>query len=116
MPVKIPAASQAALDREQDLLLELSKFDSKAFNALKHQRLEDARDGTASPEAIASLAELAALGREWDEKREALYHALQGLRDAAFITIRDEVLKPAYVARQARRGHWAFASRNRARR
>jgi len=103
MPIKIPAASKAALDREQDLITELSKYDSKAFAALKHNRLEDARDGAASPEAIASLAELAALGREWDAKRDALYHALQGLRDAAFITIRDEVLKPAYVARQARR-------------
>jgi hypothetical protein len=103
MPVKIPAASKAALDREQDLINELSKYDNAAWHALRHQRLEDAGDGAASPEAIASLAELPALGREWNAKREALYHALQGLRDAAFITIRDEVLKPAYVARQARR-------------
>ena len=103
MPVKIPAASKAALDREQDLINELAKYDNAAWDALRHQRLDDARDGAASPEAITLLSELPALGREWDAKRDALYHALQGLRDAAFLTIRDEVLKPAYVARQARR-------------
>ena len=103
MAFKIPKASQDLLDKEQDLLNEMRKYDGEAWAALKHQRLEGARDGTASPEAITALAELAAVGREWDEKRDALYHALQGLREVGYITLRDEVILPGLLAKKIQR-------------
>ena len=99
----VPHAAQRILDREAYLLSEMSKCSREAFEAEKHRRLEAARDGSAAPEAIKHLAEVNKLEKEMHETREALYHALHGLRESGYPTLRDEVLKPILIKRQERR-------------
>jgi len=101
--LRIPPASLKILDREAELTAEMAKYSGEAFQAEKHRRLEGARDGSATPQAIKELSELSILEREMHEHREAIYHALQGLREAGYITIRDEVVKTMLAARVARR-------------
>ena len=99
----VPEASAKILAREAELIAEVNKYNSEAFQAERHRRLENARNGDADPKHIKALTELAALGNEWNEKREAHYIALQGLRNASFITIRDEIVKPLLQARLERK-------------
>jgi len=99
----VPAASQKILDREAEIIAEMEKVSGLAFEQEKHRRLEAARDGSASPKAIKELAEVSKLEKEMHEQREALYHALQGLRESGYETFRDEVIKPILLKRQARR-------------
>ncbi|MCE9543637.1 MAG: hypothetical protein K8R38_09025 [Verrucomicrobia bacterium] len=101
--ITIPPASKKILDREAELTAEMSKYSGNAFEAIKHARLEAARDGSATPNAIKELSELSTLEKEMHEHRESVYHALQGLRDSGFLTLRDEVIKPMLLARQDRR-------------
>jgi len=99
----IPPASQKILDREAELVAQIAELGSEAFDLIKHERLEAVRDGNASPESIKAVAELSKLEKDRHEMREAQYHALQGVREAGFITIRDEVIKLMLAARIARR-------------
>ena len=65
--------------------------------------MEAARVGKADAKAIQALADLDDLGIKWDSLREANYQALQAVRDQGYATIRDEVIIPALLVRQARR-------------
>jgi len=99
----IPPASQKILDREAELVAQIAELGSEAFDVIKHERLESVRDGKATPDSIKAVAELSKLERDRHEMREAQYHALQGVREAGFATIRDEVIKAMLAARIARR-------------
>ena len=101
--LRIPPASQKILDSEAQLVAQIAELGSEAFEAIKHERLEAVRNGNATPDSIKAVAELSKLEKDRHEMREAQYHALQGLREAGFITIRDEIVKPMLAARIARR-------------
>ena len=101
--ITIPAASQIILAREAELVAQIAELSSEVFEAIKHERLSAVRDGKASPDSIKAVAELSKLEKDRHEMREAQYHALQGVREAGYITIRDEVVKPMLAARVARR-------------
>ena len=105
MPTKftVPPASQKVLLREEELISEMQKHASEAYHDLKTARHEAARDGSASAKVIRELSELSSVEKQMHEQREAIYVALQGLRAAGFITIREEILRPALLKRQERR-------------
>ena len=81
----------------------MQKHSSEAYHDLKTARHEAARDGSASAKVIRELSELSSVEKQMHEQREAIYVALQGLRGAGFMTIREEVLRPALLKRQDRR-------------